>query len=138
MNNVSIYHNEYIETPESKNIYFQDVKELEDNSIDNIYLNDSLDFIVVDQHSEMLQVLKSKLKPNGLLHIQAPDLKQLSIAITFNKIKIDIAQLVLYKSRLFLHTSKNIEDILEHNNYVVMIKKYVNVFEYLFVCGKSA
>ena len=86
----------------------------------------------------MLQILFAKLKPQGLLHIQAPDLKQLAIAITFDKIKIDIAQLILYKSRLFLHTSQNIKDILEHNNYIVMKQKYVNIFEYLFICSKSS
>ena len=130
MNNVSIYHKDPIEVPSSTNVYFQDIKEIEDSSIDNIYLHDCLDFVIIDQHSEMLQILHQKLKDNGLLHIQAPDLKQLAIAITFDKIKIDIAQLILYKSRLFLHTAQNTKDILEH--------KYVNVFEYLFICSKSA
>ena len=138
MNNISLYHKEQIDLPNSKNVYFQDIKEIEDNSVDNIYLHDCLDFVIVDQHSEMLQILFAKLKPQGLLHIQAPDLKQLAIAITFDKIKINIAQLILYKSRLFLHTSQNIKDILEHNNYIVMKQKYVNIFEYLFICSKSA
>lgn len=138
MNNISIYHKDNIEVPNAQNIYFQDVREIEENSIDNIYLHDCLDFIVIDQHSEMLQVIFKKLKPNGMLHIQAPDLKQLAIAMTFDKIKIEIAQLILYKNRLFLHTAKNIKDILEHNNYIVMTQKYVNVFEYLFICSKSA
>ena len=138
MNNISLYHKEQIDVPNSKNVYFQDIKEIEDNSVDNIYLHDCLDFVIVDQHSEMLQILFAKLKPQGLLHIQAPDLKQLAIAITFDKIKIDIAQLILYKSRLFLHTSQNIKDILEHNNYIVMKQKYVNIFEYLFICSKSS
>jgi predicted SAM-dependent methyltransferase len=138
MNNISIYHKDNIEVPNAQNIYFQDVREIEENSIDNIYLHDCLDFIIIDQHSEMLQVIFNKLKPNGMLHIQAPDLKQLAIAMTFDKIKIEIAQLILYKNRLFLHTAKNIKDILEHNNYIVMTQKYVNVFEYLFICSKSA
>ncbi len=138
MNNISIYHKNNIEVPNAQNIYFQDVKEIEENSVDNIYLHDCLDFVIIDQHSELLQVIFNKLKPNGMLHIQAPDLKQLAIAMTFDKIKIEIAQLILYKSRLFLHTANNIKDILEHNNYIIMTQKYVNVFEYLFICSKTA
>jgi predicted SAM-dependent methyltransferase len=138
MNNISIYHKEHIEVPNSKNVYFQEIKDIDDDSIDNIYLHDCLDFVVVDQHSEMLQILFKKLNSDGLLHIQAPDLKQLAIAIAFDKIKIDIAQLVLYRSRLFLHTTQNIKDILEHNGYVVMTQKYINLFEYLLISSKSA
>ena len=138
MNNISIYHKENIDVPNAKNIYFQDVKEIEDDSVDNIYLHDCLDFILIDQHSEFLQLVFAKLKANGMLHVQAPDLKQLAIAIAFDKIRIDVAQLILYKSRLFLHTSQNIKDILEHNNYIIMNQKYINIFEYLFVCSKSA
>ena len=138
MNNISIYHKENIDVPNAKNIYFQDVKEIEDDSVDNIYLHDCLDFILIDQHSEFLQLIFAKLKANGMLHVQAPDLKQLAIAIAFDKIRIDVAQLILYKSRLFLHTSQNIKDILEHNNYIIMNQKYINIFEYLFVCSKSA
>ena len=138
MNNISIYHKDSIEVPNSQNIYFQNVREIEENSVDNIYLHDCLDFIVIDQHSELLQVMFNKLKPNGMLHIQAPDLKQLAIAMTFDKIKIEIAQLLLYKNRLFLHTANNIKDMLEYNDYIIMTQKYVNVFEYLFICSKTA
>tara|TARA_R110002074_G_scaffold365945_1_gene539729 strand:- start:734 stop:1150 length:417 start_codon:yes stop_codon:yes gene_type:complete len=138
MNDISIYHKDPIEVPNSTNVYFQNMKEIEDDSIDNLYLHDCLDFVIIDQHSEVLQILRQKLKDNGLLHIQAPDLKQLAIAITFDKIKIEISQLILYKSRLFLHTAQNIKDILEHNQYIIMKQKYVNVFEHLFICSKSS
>jgi hypothetical protein len=41
MNNISIYHKEHIEVPNSKNVYFQEIKDIDDDSIDNIYLHDT-------------------------------------------------------------------------------------------------
>jgi hypothetical protein len=134
--NISIFHDQPINMPNAEDINISDVGSLDKDIAENIYLNDCMDFITPLQHKELLDILHNIIKENGLLYIQAPDLKQIMIAATFNKINMQLAQMLLYNKRVFAHTAQNIKDILETSNYITITQKYINIFEYHFIFKK--
>lgn len=134
--NISIFHDQPIDIPNTEDVNISDVGSLDKDVAENIYLNDCMDFITPSQHKELLDILHTTIKQNGLLYIQAPDLKQIMIAATFNKINMQLTQMLLYNKRVFAHTAQNIKDILETNNYITIAQKYVNIFEYHFIFKK--
>lgn len=139
MNKICVYNREIPVSiiPDTKEIHLQDIDTIDNDSVDEIFIQDLLDTVLPEQYDITLTKLRNKLKDNGVLHIQAPDLKQIAIATTFNKITIDLAQMILYRDRIFVHTAKNIKDLLINNDYKVIVQKYINIFEYYFMCLKS-
>ena len=135
--NVSIFCHDEIDIPNTENVNIEKIDSLEDGSIENLYLNDCLDHIPPVDHSQLLLQIHNVLSDNGLLYIQGPDLKQTMIATVFNKINIQLAQMLLYNKRTFSHTAQNIKDILESNNYIIISQKYINIFEYHFIFKKA-
>ena len=135
--NVSIFCHDEIDIPNAENVNIEKIDSLEDGSIENLYLNDCLDHIPPVDHSQLLLQIHNVLSDNGLLYIQGPDLKQTMIATVFNKINIQLAQMLLYNKRAFSHTTQNIKDILESNNYITISQKYINIFEYHFIFKKA-
>ena len=131
MNNIHLYHTEsLLDIPNTTAIKLENLESIEDSSVDEIYIQDILDTLPPAQQSELLQKIQKKLRKGGFLFVQAPDIKQLAVALTLDKISVDTAQMVLYKDKLFVHTAKNTRDILELNDYKIVVQKYINIFEY--------
>jgi len=137
MNKIHLYNTENIlEIPNTQKINITELSKLENDSVDFIYMQDILDTIFPEDHDSVLQICGEKIKEDGFISIQAPDLKQLAIAITLDQINTDIAQMILYKDRVFVHTAQNIKDIVESNKLTVHSQKYINIFEYYFILTK--
>jgi trans-aconitate methyltransferase len=131
MNNIHLYNTEsLLDIPNTTRIKLENLDTITDASVDEFYIQDILDTVSPTQHSELLQKIKQKLTANGFLFVQAPDIKQLAVALILDKISVDMAQMVLYKDKLFVHTAKNTRDILELNDYKIVVQKYINIFEY--------
>jgi hypothetical protein len=131
MNNIHLYNTEsLLDIPNTTRIKLENLDTITDASVDEFYIQDILDTVSPTQHSELLQKIKQKLTANGFLFVQAPDIKQLAVALILDKISVDMAQMVLYKDKLFVHTAKNARDILELNDYKIVVQKYINIFEY--------
>lgn len=114
-----------------------DIAQYENNSIDNIIVQDLFDYLLDTEITDLLQVIHSKLSPNGKLHIQATDLKQLSIAIAFNDIDAKLAQKILYPYKKSISLLSDITQILNNNGFTIEVSYYTNLFEYYLVCIKN-
>jgi predicted SAM-dependent methyltransferase len=102
----------------------------ENDSIDHILLQDLLDYYSESEIDITLDLVKQKLKPSGLIDIQAVDLKRLGIAIAFEEIPLNFVQQLLYPNKKSIHTMYDIISILEKLEFKINIKKYVNNIEY--------
>lgn len=138
MNSAILFH---IEKPNSLpiGINFEDIQNIdsyENESIDHILIHDLLDFYT-DQHIEtLIDLIKNKIKSDGLLTIQSADIKQLGKSIAFDEIDIDLVKQILYPSKKSVHTMYEIEKILKTLNMTIVNKKYINLFEYYIVAKK--
>jgi predicted SAM-dependent methyltransferase len=121
------------------NIEFDNINNIKlysNESIDKIYLQDLLDFYPQNSIIPLLEEVKEKNKPKGLLSIQSIDLKQLSIAIAFGEIDSELGKNILYPNRKNIHTMHEIENVLKDIGYKLITKKYVNIFEYHILAQK--
>lgn len=102
----------------------------EDNYFEEISIQDLLDYVVADNVSVTLEKIVSKLAPGGVLHIQGCDLKQIGIAIAFNKADQRLIKNVLYPNKKSIATMSNILELIKSLDLIVESKKYINIFEY--------
>lgn len=115
----------------------QDIENIPENSIDNIILQDSLDYMIEDNDAELLSNIRSKLVANGTLHIQSIDMKQFAIAIAFDDIEYGLAKKILYPYKRSIRSMKEIENLLIKHNFTIQNKQYINIFEYYILASKN-
>ena len=133
MSNIYLHKtNDTLDIPDTNSIHINRIDELENNSVENMYIQDLLDYTLPSEQPALLEKIAEKLNNKGLLYIQAPDIKQLAIALTFDKVNIELAQMLTYKERVFMHSAQNIIDLLSVANYKLITQKYINIFEYYF------
>jgi hypothetical protein len=107
-----------------------------DNSFEEISIQDLLDYIPADAVSLTLEKIVNKLAPEGKLHIQGTDLKQIGIAIAFNKADQRLIKSILYPHKKSIATLSNMVELIKSLDLIIEVKKYINVFEY-YVCAKK-
>lgn len=140
-NNIAILVNDGIDYPDGYELCLADkLDTLENNSCDNIYLADTLDYLSIDKTIEFLEQVISKLKRLGALHIKAPDLLQLCWYAT--RMNIDLAKL---RYIIFDTKRKNCYSIDECilllndiKNLTVESIVYCNGYEYSITAKKQA
>ena len=108
----------------------------EENSIDNIITQDLFDYLVDDDCITILNKIKKILMPGGLVHLQGTDIKQLSIAVTFDQISTEHVKDILYPYKKNINTMAHIIQMVEACGFSVNLKKFMNVFEYYLVLEK--
>ena len=101
-----------------------------DGTLEEIIFQDLLDYFVDDNIESILKIAHNKLQNDGILHIQGSDIRQLSIALTFNSITDELAKKILYPYKKSIHTISEILDLLKKIGFKIENKRYVNVFEY--------
>ena len=129
MNNIYLYINNPLDLPDADAHPVDKITEIQDNSVDAFYLLDLLDYCT-DNCDWILTTITNKLKDNGKIIIQAPDIKQLIVAISFNTIDFNHGRSILYSNRLRMHTMLEIVKIIQSYKYDCIIKTYINTFEY--------
>lgn len=102
----------------------------EDNYFEEISIQDLLDYVVADNVSVTLEKIVSKLAPGGIIHIQGCDLKQIGVAIAFNKADQRLIKNVLYPNKKSIATMSNILELIKSLDLIIESKKYINIFEY--------
>lgn len=117
--------------------HVDDISNYPDGSIDNIVIQDLLDFYPEEEVEQVLKNIVLKLKPGGKLDIQSIDMKMLGIAIAFNDINPDLTKQVLYPFKRSIHTMSEIVKLFSDNDLAVNIKKYINIFEYYISSTKN-
>lgn len=108
----------------------------ENESIDEVYIQDLLDFYEEKNCLPVLSLIVKKLNSGGSIVIQSIDLKQLSIAIAFGEVDQQTAKSVLYPSKKSIHYINDILDMLQSLEMRIEIKKYINIFEYYIQATK--
>lgn len=112
------------------------IDKYDDDSISEISIQDLCDYVPEDQISQTLEKIVKKLQPNGVLHIQGTDLKQLGIAIAFNKVELRLIRNILYPSKKSIGTLGVMIELLKSLDMIIDNKKFINVFEY-YICAKK-
>lgn len=116
--------------------YIKNIESYKDESISTILLHDLLDYYSDDQIQSFVELLKSKLQNDGKIIIQSIDMKQLSRAVTFDEVDIDLVKQILYPIKKSIHTLHDIEKLFNSMGMKTVIKKYINLFEYYIVIKK--
>ena len=132
MNNSILFHVSEQELMPTNSTYchVSDIDTHKDESIDEIVYQDLCDHFIAEDVPAILKKAYEKLAPNGSLHIQGSDLRQIGIAIAFNMISEDIIKSVLYPNKKSIHNMSEILAILKDIGFRISVKKYINVFEY--------
>jgi hypothetical protein len=107
------------------------------NSIDKILIQDLLDCIEEHDKIGLLKTLKQKLKIGGELEIQAVDLKNIGMGITFGDITSELAKFLLFTGKINIHVMSDIISNLIEAGYQITIKKYINAIEYYIVATNN-
>lgn len=113
------------------------IDKYEDNSIENILLQDLLDFYIEEETKDILNKICSKLAPDGKIIIQSIDAKLLSIAVAFGDINIGLMKQVLYPYKRSIHTMEEILSLSDSIDLKPELKRYINIFEYYIVLNKK-
>lgn len=116
--------------------YIKNIEAYDNESITNILLQDLLDYYSDDQIEPFIETIKSKLKKDGTITVQSIDIKQLSRAITFDEIGVDLAKQILYPLKRSIHTLYDIEILFNSIDMKTVNKKYINLFEYYITVKK--
>lgn len=117
-------------------VSISDIDKYEDNSIKEISIQDLLDYIPENDVSQTMDTIVSKLEPDGIIHIQGTDLKQLSIAVAFNKVESKLIRNILYPHKKSISTLRAVIELLKSLDMDIQEKKFVNIFEY-YVSAKK-
>lgn len=109
-----------------------EIETLADNSCDNIFIGDILDYIPPKDFNNTLDNIVSKTKTNGLIHIQAPDIFQLCWLASRMNLNIDKLRYILYDNqRGICHTFDEMIDLLNTTaNIKIDTASYTNGYEY--------
>lgn len=118
-------------------VSISDLTLYDNNSIDNIIVQDLFDYLYESEIPNILKIIHDKLSSDGRLHIQATDLKQLAIAIAFNDVAPELAKKVLYPHKKSIGLLPDIIKLLKDNRFTVESSHYTNIFEYYLVCSKN-
>lgn len=138
MTDVIIHLSEPITIPtNTKFVSFKDIESLDDNSVDNILIQDLLDYILESDIQLILKLLHNKIKTGGTLCVQGLDIKLLCCSIAFDEIDISQINEVLYPNRKSIHTLHQMIKIIDSMGlFDIMIKKYANDVEYFILLQK--
>lgn len=107
-----------------------DITTYVDGSVDQIIINDLLDYLPYNEITNILDIIFSKLKVSGKLIIQAPDLYKLCSSCAFEDIDIDTVKIVLYGNKKSIHTAYDIQTEIKNRNMIIKEQKFINIFEY--------
>lgn len=119
-----------LDIPKYTSMSYDGFKNLENQTVESVYLMDILDYINIEDSKVFLQCIHDKLIDGGEIIIQAPDFYQLLIAINFNKIRSDLGKQVIYSGRIIMHSMEEILEKVNLAGFDPYIKKYINIFEY--------
>lgn len=122
---------------QSKYAHISTIDTYDNNSLQNILYQDLCDYFTADDTQNILQKAYDKLSSGGTIHVQGTDLRQVSIAVTFNMIDENIIKNVLYPNKKSIHFLSDILSIMKNIGFKIQIKKYINVFEYYIKASKE-
>jgi predicted SAM-dependent methyltransferase len=109
----------------------------QNNTIENIIITDLLDYYVGDESLKVLRLIYEKIANEGSIQIQAPDIKQLAVALLSEELSQNDVRDVLYPSKKNIHSIYDIENMAKQIGAKIANKKYINVFEYYIVIQKK-
>lgn len=105
-----------------------------DQTIDRILIQDLLDYVPVESANQVLKIIKNKLAPNGRLEIQATDIRQLCMAVTYGDIDLVLAKNILYGHKKNIYSIYDMESMVKNLGLEIETKQFINIFEYHIVC----
>lgn len=119
-------------------VALSDLQQHENGTVDNIIIQDLFDYLYDVEINDILDTIHNKLTDTGQLHIQGTDLKQLSVAIAFDDIDVDLAKKILYPNKKSVNTLYGMKNALRDRKYTIDTSYYTNVFEYYIIATKNA
>ena len=115
---------------------FNNLDSYKDSSLENILIQDLLDYFKLEDIDKVLLALKLKTAIGGRLEIQGTDIKRLACSICFNEITDTLAASILYPHKKSMSTMSKIIKILKSIGFEIQIKKFINIFEYYLSCRR--
>jgi len=113
------------------------INEYKDNSLESIILQDTCDYLIREDVPVLIKKICGKLISGGKLYIQGSDFKQLCVAVTFDMMPETTIMKVLYPDKKSIHNMGEILKYLKDNDMSIVLKKYINIFEYYIEAVKG-
>lgn len=130
----------YISQPASLpvGIEYKNINELENIDLtlySHILVQDLLDLYDDNQIRTLLASINNKMSNGSKLEIQGIDFKQICVAIANQDIDEELGKNIIC-NRKNVYNIYDIEKYLIESNYTVVLKRYINIFEYNIVAEK--
>lgn len=110
--------------------HIMNIDSYEDAVLDEVYVQDLLDFYDDKNCLSLLSLIIKKLNVGGMIFIQSVDIKQLGIAITFGEVDHTTVKNILYPNKKSIHDINEMINMLQSHGMQIETKKYTNIFEY--------
>jgi len=109
-----------------------ELEDLKENTYEDIYIGDLLDYFDTEKSIELLLDISSKLKEKGLLHIKAPDLMQMCWYVYKTNLDLPKFRYVLYDTKRTISYSMNelILILTDVKGITVQSASFCNGYEY--------
>jgi predicted SAM-dependent methyltransferase len=114
-----------------------EINTINNNSCEQIYIGDLLDYLNYNEAMVILDILVDKLALSGSICIQSADLFLLCSAVVFNDIDQQVSKLVLFNNKKTIYNMSEIQTELNNRNLEIVEKKYINIFEYYIKASKK-
>jgi len=131
--NIAILINSDIDRPNNYDkCNFSDIDSLDNQSCENIYIGDLLDYIVPNDLESTISKIISKAQIGGQLHIKAPDILQLSWYVSRLNLSLTKFRYVVYDTgRASCYSMDEILTVLaQEKNLRIVSATYTNGYEY--------
>lgn len=130
---IALIINEDTQYPDSYSEHeLSDIEQIDNNSCDNIFIGDLLDYIPPKDFEDTLNSIVDKTKTDGLIHIQAPDIFQVCWFGARMNLSMDKLRYILYENqRGFCHTFDEMISLVNKiKNTKIDMASYTNGYEY--------
>jgi len=107
------YLKEPIIESDRESINLNELNNFADSSCDSIYLTDALDFVPINDRSNALDLVVSKLRYGGSLVVRGLDLTDVSRMIYLKELDINSAMSILYNNRQSAESLPTIKERLK-------------------------
>lgn len=103
-----------------------------------IFILDLLDFIDINEQTQICQDINSALHKDGFLFVQGVDVHGVSAAVLNNQIDVQTYNnLVFSPSKVRLSSIGSILTLLKETGFIILEAKFINGVQYSIKCGKK-
>lgn len=128
-----------IDTMEYKYVNYKDIDLIKKSSSSEIFINDLLEYLSVDEASVCIDKIKTKLSKTGLLHLQNIDLKTFCLNIAYDQITSDLFNNIILEGvpKKHIYNLDSLKKLITSKGLIISKFRFLNGINFYIECAKS-